>query len=97
MLEEPQLIVGILGLACFIAGVFVIMQAEQSQLCTRGRVFRVDNATNSQILCDLCKHQCVFNKDDLFGGHLGDIQRKPKDINIRLAEMDEAGGNKKID
>jgi hypothetical protein len=51
-------------------------------------------ASNPQTFRDLDKHRRVFDVDYLPGRHLGDIQRKPEDVCIRLAKMDETGGNK---
>jgi hypothetical protein len=75
---------------------FVIQQSERCQFRARGPVIRVQNASNPQTFRDLDEHRGVFDIDDLLGRRLGDVQRKPKDIRIGLAEMNEAGGNKKI-
>src|SRR5664279_5284803 len=96
MLDEPPLMVRMRGLADFMADAFVMLQSERSQLCACGRVIRVQNAANPQTFRDLGEHQGVFDIEDLLGWHLGDIQRKPKDVRVGLAEMDKAGGNKKI-
>jgi hypothetical protein len=56
----------------------------------------VKNASNPQTFRDLDEHRGVFDIDDLPGWRLGDVQRKPKDVRVGLAEVDEAGGNKGI-
>src|SRR5579872_3469149 len=88
MLEEPPLIVRMLDL--------VMLQSERGQLLAGGRVIRVKNASNPQTFRDLDEHRCVFDVQYLLGWRLGDVQRKPKDVRIGLAEVDEAGGDKKI-
>ena len=54
------------------------------------------DASNSQAFRDLSEHRSIFDIDDLPGGRLDDVQRKPKNIFIRLVEVDEARGNEGI-
>jgi hypothetical protein len=95
--RHRSLIVRVRGLAGFINGTFVILQSERSQLCARGSVIRVKNASNSQTFRDPDEHRGVFDIDHLPRWRLGDVQRKPKDIRVGLANMNEAGRNKRID
>ena len=88
MLDEPPLIVRMLDL--------VMLQSERSQLRAGGLVIRVKNALNPQTFRDLDEHPCVFDVQYLFGWRLGDVQRKPKDVRVGLAEVDEAGRDKGI-
>jgi len=59
-------------------------------------VIRVKNTSNPQTFRDLDEHRGVINKDYLPGRYLGDVQRKPKDVRVGLADVEEAGGNEKI-
>src|SRR5664280_52550 len=95
MLDEPPLIVRMYALAVFMRGFFVL-QSERSQFRARGPVIRVENASNPQTFRDLDEHRGVFDIDDLPGWHLGDVQRKPKDVRVGLADVDEAGGDEGI-
>jgi hypothetical protein len=54
------------------------------------------NASNPQTFRDLDEHRGVINKDYLPGRYLSDVQRKPKDVRVGLADVNEAGGNEKI-
>jgi len=74
----------------------VIPQSERSQFRARGPVIRVKNASNPQTFRDLDEHRGVFDIDYLPGRRLSDVQRKPKDLGIGLADVNEAGGNKRI-
>ena len=94
--RHRSLIVRMRGLAGFINGTFVILQSERSQFRARGPVIRVKNASNPQTFRDLDEHRGVFDIDHLPGWRLGDVQRKPKDVRVGLADVDEAGGNKRI-
>jgi hypothetical protein len=96
MLDEPPLMVRMRGLAGFMDDSFVILQSERSQFRARGPVIRVKNASNPQTFRDLDEHRGVFDIDYLPGWRLGDVQRKPKDVRVGLADVDEAGGNKRI-
>ena len=73
-----------------------MLQAERGQLCARGLVIRVTDAANPQTFRDLDEHRLVVDIDDLLGWHLGDVQRKPKDVRVGFAEVDKAGGNKEV-
>jgi hypothetical protein len=75
---------------------FVILQSERSQFPARGPVIRVRNASNPQTFRDLDEHRGVFDIDYLPGWRLGDVQRKPKDVRLGLAKVDEAGRNERI-
>ena len=96
MLDEPPFMVRICGLAGFMDDFFVILQSERRQFRARGPVIRVKNASNPQTFRDPDKHRGILDIDYLPGWRLGDVQRKPKDVRIGLAEVDEAGGNKRI-
>ena len=96
MLDEPPLIVRMRGLAGFMNDSFVNLQSERSQFRACGPVIRVKDASNPQTFRDLYEHRSVFDIDYLPGWYLGDIQRKPKDVRVGLADVDEAGGNKGI-
>jgi hypothetical protein len=54
------------------------------------------DAMNTEALGDLDEHRGVFDIDYLPGWRLGDVQPKPKAVRVGLADMDEAGGNKRI-
>jgi hypothetical protein len=54
----------------------------------------VKNASDTQAFRDLDEHGRILDIDYLPGRRLGDVQRKPKDIRVRFADVDEAGGNK---
>jgi hypothetical protein len=54
------------------------------------------NASNSQAFRDLSEHRSIFDIDNLPGGRLDDVQRKPKNVLIRLVEVDEARGNEGV-
>ena len=75
---------------------YVILQSARSQFRARGRAVRVKNALNPQTFCNPDAHRGVLDVDDLPGRRLGDVQRKPEDVRLRLAEVDEAGGNEGI-
>jgi hypothetical protein len=75
---------------------FIVPQSERSQFRARGFVIRVKNASNPQTFRDLDEHRGVFDIDHLPGWRLGNVQRKPKDVRIGFADVDEAGGNKRI-
>src|SRR5512135_2521773 len=84
------------GLAGFMDDALVILQSERSQFRAGGPVIRVKNASNPQTFRDLDEHRGVFDIDYLPCRRLGDVQRKPKDVRVRLVEVDEAGGNESI-
>jgi hypothetical protein len=75
---------------------FAILQSERSQFCARGSVIHVKNASNPQTFRDPDEHRGIFDIDHLPRWRLGDVQRKPKDVRVGLANVDEAGGNKRI-
>ncbi|MBE7444401.1 MAG: hypothetical protein HS132_03830 [Planctomycetia bacterium] len=54
------------------------------------------NASNPQTFCDPDEHRGVFDIDYLPGWRLGNVQWKPKDVSVGLADINEAGVNKKI-
>jgi hypothetical protein len=54
------------------------------------------DAMNTAALDDMYEHRGVFDIDYLPGWRLGDVQPKPKGVRVGLADMDEAGGNKRI-
>jgi hypothetical protein len=96
MLAEPPLIVRMRGLAGFIRNSFVIPQSKRNQFRARGAVIRVKNASNPQGFRDLDEHRGVFDIDRLSNWRLSDVQCKPKDFRVGLADVDKAGGNKGI-
>jgi hypothetical protein len=69
----------------------IILQSERSQFRARRSVIRVKNASNPQTFGDLNEHRGVVDIDYLPDWRLGDVQRKPKDVHVGLADMDEAG------
>jgi hypothetical protein len=71
-------------------------QSKRGQSGERGPVIRVKNASHPQTFRDLDKHRSVSDIDDLPGWLLGDVKRKPKDVLAELANVDEAGRNKRI-
>src|ERR1039458_1657141 len=73
------------------------LQSVRSQLGAGGLVIGMKNASNPQALRDLNEHRSVFDIDDVLRRRLGDVQRKPKDVCVGLADVDEARGNKSID
>jgi hypothetical protein len=75
---------------------FVILQSERSQFCARGSVIRVKNASNPQTFRDPDEHRGVFDIDYLPRWRLRDVQRKPKDVRVGLANVNEVGRNKRI-
>ena len=54
------------------------------------------NAVDPQIFCDLHKHECVFDIDDLLSRYLSDAQREPKNVRVGLAESHKARGYERI-
>src|SRR5512135_552182 len=84
------------GLAGFMDDALVILQSERSQFRAGGPVIRVKNASNPQTFRDLDEHRGVFDIDYLPGWHLGDVKRQAKDVRVGLADVDVAGGNKRI-
>ena len=54
------------------------------------------DASNPQTFRDLDEHRGIFDIDYLPGWRLRDVQCKPKDIRVWLADMDEAGGDEEI-
>ena len=56
----------------------------------------MQNTWDPQTFRDFDEYRGVFDITYLPGWHLSDAQRKPKDIRVGLAEVNEAGGNKKI-
>jgi hypothetical protein len=56
----------------------------------------VKNASNPHTFRDLDEQRRVFEIDDLPGRHLGNVQRKVKDIRVRFAKVNKAGGNIEI-
>jgi hypothetical protein len=56
----------------------------------------VENAPKPQTFRHLDEHWGVFDIDDLPGWRLGDVQRQPKDVRAGFADVDEAGGYKRI-
>src|ERR1017187_4941524 len=96
MLDEPPLMVRMIGSDSFMDDSFVILQSQRSQRRARGLVILVSNASNSQPFRNLNEHRGVFDIDHLPGRRLGDVQGKSKDVRIRLAEVDKARGNKSI-
>src|ERR1019366_4209558 len=75
---------------------FVLLQSARCQLRAGGSVIGVKNASNPQTFRDLHEHWGVFDIEYLSGWCLGDVQRKPEDVRVGLAEVDETGGNKRI-
>ena len=71
-------------------------QPQSSQFFASGFIIRVQNAANPQAFRDLDEHRCVFEINDLPGRRLGDVKRKAKYLHVGFAELDEAGGNKRI-
>jgi hypothetical protein len=69
----------------------VTLQTKRSQFRARRPVILVKNASNPQSLGDLHEHGSVLDIEYLPGPGLGDVQRKPEDIRIGLADVDEAG------
>jgi hypothetical protein len=76
---------------------FSNVQTERSQLRIGRLGIRVDNGSNPQGLRYLGEHRPVLDVDHLIGRNLRDVQGDAVDIRIRLAEVDEAGGDEKVD
>ncbi len=55
----------------------------------------VDDPFQAQPFGHLHEHRPVIDIDNFFSGYLGYVQSDLPDISIRLAEMDEAGRDKK--
>ncbi len=55
------------------------------------------NASNPQTFRDLNEHRSVFDVDHVLRRRLGDVQRKPKDVHIRLADVNVTRRNKSVD
>ena len=75
---------------------FAGLKSERGQFRAAGLVIRMQNTANPQTFGDLNENRGVVDKYHLLGWYLGDVQGKPKDVCIGLANMYEAGGNKKI-
>jgi hypothetical protein len=56
----------------------------------------MQDASNPQTFRDLDEHRGIFDIDYLPGRRLREVQRKPKDVRVWLASLDEAGGDKEI-
>src|ERR1019366_1535258 len=96
MLDEPPLMVRMRGLAGFMDHSFVILQSERSQFRACGPVIRVRNASNPQTFRDLYEHRGVFDIDYMPCWRWRNVQRKAKDVRVGFADVDEAGGDKRI-
>src|SRR5664280_3313006 len=96
MLDEPPLIVKMLGLAGFMDDSFVMLQPKRSQFLAGGLVICVKNAANPKTFRNLDEERGVFDIDNLPRGCLGYAQRQLENVRIRFSEMNEAGRNKSI-
>jgi hypothetical protein len=67
----------------------VIVQSEQSQLGARGPVICMKNASNPQTFRYVDEHGRIVDIDYLLGSHLGNIQRKSKNVRIGLTNVNE--------
>jgi hypothetical protein len=56
----------------------------------------MENASNPQTFRDLNEHRCVVDVNDLPGCRLGDVQGQSKDVNIGLANVNEAGRDERV-
>jgi len=55
------------------------------------------DTSNSQLAGNINKHLHIFFYiHNIFGGHLFDIQRYPKDVGIGLSIVNKAGGYEKV-
>jgi hypothetical protein len=89
------MIVRMLGLTGFMDVFFVILQSERSQPRARRPVIRVKNTSDPQTFGDLEEHRGIFDINHLLGWRLCDVQRKPKDVRVGLADVYEARGKQK--
>ena len=55
------------------------------------------DASNAQAFRDLDEHRRVVDEDGLRRGCLGNVESKPKDLNVRLAHVNETGRDERID
>jgi len=75
---------------------FVIMQTERSEFRAGGPEICVKNASNTQPFRYLDEHRRIFDVGYLPDGRLDDIQCKTKNVCVGFADVDKAGGNKRI-
>jgi hypothetical protein len=54
------------------------------------------NASNPQTFRDLNEDRSVFDIDDVLRRRVGDVQRQSKDVRVGLADVNKAGGNKRV-
>lgn len=78
------------------ADTVVILQPERGQLGLRRAEVRVHDAANPDTLSDLRQHRGVLDVDDPRGIDLRDVQRELEDRGIRLADVNEAGGDEGV-
>jgi hypothetical protein len=72
------------------------LQSERSQLGAGGLVICMKNASNPQTFRDLNEDRSVFDIDDVLRRRVGDVQRQSKDVRVGLADVNKAGGNKRV-
>jgi hypothetical protein len=72
------------------------IEPEGSESGAGGFIVHVKDAANPHVFRDLDKHRCVINKDRLGYSRLGDVKSEPKDSNVRLAHVNEAGRDKRV-
>jgi hypothetical protein len=82
------------GVACVSAS--LVLQSEREEFRVRRLVVRVKNTSYPEAFRDLNEHRGVFYIQNLMCWRLSDIKRKPENVRVGLAEMDEAGGNEGI-
>jgi hypothetical protein len=96
MLDEPPLMVTMRALAGFMKDSAAMSQSERGEPRACGLVIRMKNASNYQIFLDLDKHRGVFDIGYQPGWPVRSVQRKPKDVGIGSAKVNEAGENEGI-
>lgn len=74
----------------------IVQQPKREELRVSGLVIRVENTSYPEAFRDLNEHRGIFYVQNLMRLCLCDVERKPEDIHVGLAQMDEAGGNEGI-
>ena len=96
MLDDPPLIVSILGTRGLTFGSNVILQSHRGQFCAGGLVVCVQNTPNAQTFRDFHKEGRVFDIHDLPYRHLSNVQSQPEDLDVWLSGVNIARRNECI-
>jgi hypothetical protein len=73
------------------------LHPERGELGEGGLVIDMEYASNAQPFRDRNEHRCVVDEDGPSRWRLGNVESKPKDLNVRLAQVNETGRDERID